>query len=101
MHYSDRMKTAVLPQVRVEPELRADLESVLREGESLSEFVEASVRGAVEYRRAQAEFHERGRAAWQEYQRTGVSYPADEVIAEMGEKLEARRRALRDKGRAR
>jgi hypothetical protein len=95
------MKSAVLLQVRVEPELRADLESVLREGETLSEFVEASVRGAVEYRRAQAESHERGEAAWQEYQRTGVSHPADEVIAEMGAKLEAKRRALRDKGRTR
>jgi hypothetical protein len=101
MHYINCMKSAVLPQVRVEPELRSDLESVLREGETLSEFVEASVRGAVEYRRAQAEFHQRGEAAWQQYLRTGVSYGADEVIGEMASMLEARRRALRDKGRAR
>jgi hypothetical protein len=39
-----RMKTAILPQVRVEPQLRADLEAVLREGETLSDFLEASHR---------------------------------------------------------
>jgi len=43
------MKTAVIPQVRVEPELRADLDAVLLPGETLTEFVEASVRRAVEF----------------------------------------------------
>ncbi|MFN7724032.1 MAG: YlcI/YnfO family protein, partial [Rubrivivax sp.] len=38
------MKTAVIPQVRVEPKLRADLDAVLLPGETLTEFVEASVR---------------------------------------------------------
>lgn len=54
------MKTAIIPQIRVEPELRSDLESVLRQGETLSEFVEATVRNAIEYRRMQTEFHTRG-----------------------------------------
>ena len=88
------MKTAVIPQVRVEPELRADLESVLGKGETLSEFVESSVRKAVEYRRIQAEFQARGEAAWQGYLRTGVSYSAAEVVGELREMLEARRRQL-------
>jgi hypothetical protein len=35
------MKSAVIPQVRVEPELRAELEAVLKDGETLSEFVES------------------------------------------------------------
>ena len=52
------MKSAVIPQVRVEPELRAELEAVLHQGETLSEFVEASVRKAVEFRRVQTRFHE-------------------------------------------
>lgn len=47
------MKSAVIPQVRVEPELRAELEAVLQEGETLSEFVETAVRNAVEFRRVQ------------------------------------------------
>lgn len=45
MHYAGAMKTAVIPQVRVEPELRADLDSVLLPGETLTEFVEAGGEG--------------------------------------------------------
>lgn len=88
------MKTAILPQVRVEPQLREDAESVLREGESLSEFVEASVRRAVEFRRVQDEFHARGEAAWQAYQQTGESYSADEVLAELRTMSDDRRKQL-------
>lgn len=88
------MKSAVLPQVRVEPELRAELEAALRPGETLSEFVEASVRGALEYRRVQDEFHARGDAAWRAYQRTGISHSADEVMAELRTMTAARRRQL-------
>lgn len=95
MRYKQGMKTAIIPQVRVEPELRSDLESVLRDGETLSEFVEATVRSAVEYRRMQTEFHARGEAAWQQYQRTGASIPAEQVIQEMRDMMEAKRRQLR------
>lgn len=86
------MKSAVLPEVRVEPELRAELEAVLRQGESLSKFVEASVRNAAEFRRMQTRFHARGQAAWDHYQRTGISVPADEVLAKLRAKLDARRK---------
>jgi len=95
MHYKLYMKTAIIPQVRVEPELRSDLESVLRKGETLSEFVEATVRSAVEYRRMQAEFHARGEAAWQQYQRTGTSIPAYQVTQELRDMLQARRSQLK------
>jgi len=88
------MKSAILPQVRVDPELRADLESMLRKGETLSEFIEDTVRSAVAYRRTQAEFHARGETAWQEYLHTGVAHPVDTVIAEMRERLEIKRRQL-------
>lgn len=88
------MKSAILPQVRVDPELRADLESLLRDGESLSGFIEDSVRSAVAYRRAEAEFYARGEAAWQEYSRTGVAHAADEVVGEMRQRLESRRKQL-------
>ena len=88
------MKSAVIPQVRVEPELRAELEAVLQQGETLSGFVEASVRSAVEFQRVQTRFHERGRAAWEHHQSTGVSVPADEVLAKLQAKLDARRKQL-------
>ena len=92
--YTAPMKSAVLPQVRVEPELRADLESVLEKGETLSEFVEKSVRGAVEYRRAQQEFLARGEAAWQRFERTGQAHTTEQVSAALRKKTEARRRQL-------
>lgn len=88
------MKSAVIPQIRVEPELRAQLEAVLRQDESLSSFVEASVRSAVEFRRVQHDFHARGEAAWQEFLRTGESVPADQVLAKLQAKLDARRAQL-------
>lgn len=94
------MKTAILPQVRVEPQLRADLEGVLREGETLSDFLEAAVRQAVAYRRMQTEFDARADAAWSRFQQTGIGAPAAEVVAEMDVRLEARRRELRGKHRS-
>ena len=64
LRYSEpNMKSATIPSVRVEPELRAEVESLLSEGETVSEFVEASVRATVLRRRQQAEFIARRRAA--------------------------------------
>jgi len=88
------MKSAVIPQVRVEPELRAELEAVLKEGETLSGFVEASVRSAVAFRRVQTQFHERGEAAWHRYQATGESLSAAEGLAKLQAKLNAKRKQL-------
>jgi hypothetical protein len=46
------MKSAVIPEVRVDPALRNELEATaLQNGESPSEFVENSVRNAVAFRR--------------------------------------------------
>ena len=93
------MKTAIIPQVRIEPRLRADLDAVLREGETLSEFVEATMRNAVEFRKMQDEFNARADAAWERYQRTGVGRPAEEVIADLRARLEQRRKELQGKHR--
>jgi Arc/MetJ-type ribon-helix-helix transcriptional regulator len=88
------LKSALIPQVRVEPELRAELEAVLRQGESLSEFVEASVRSAVQFRQAQGRFHERGEAAWQQYQADGVALSLDDVVAGLKARVAAKRKQL-------
>lgn len=93
------MKTAILPQVRVEPQLRADLEAVLHEGETLSDFLEATVRQAVDYRRMQTEFDARADVAWTRFEQTGSGVPAGELVAEMRMRLENRRRELQDKSR--
>ena len=88
------MKSAVIPQVRVEPELRAELESVLQPGETLTDFVEATVRNAIAFRRVQSSFHARAQAASEEYHRTGISVPVETVLEGLQTKLDARRKKL-------
>jgi hypothetical protein len=85
------MKTATIPSVRVEPEFRAEVEAVLTEGETLSEFVEASVRASVERRRNQAEFIARGLRSRDEARRTGEYVVADVAIQGLQRKLDAAR----------
>ena len=92
--YTARMKSAVIPQVRVEPELRAELEAVLQEGETLSEFVESSVRSAVAFRRIETRFHARGQAAWEHYETTGESLSAADVLIKLQAKLDVKRKQL-------
>ena len=57
------MKSATIPPLRVTPELRQAAESVLQDGESLSNFVEKSLVKQIEFRRSQAAFIARGLAA--------------------------------------
>jgi Arc/MetJ-type ribon-helix-helix transcriptional regulator len=85
------MKTATIPPIRVEPSFRIELESVLGQGESLSEFVETAIRSTVQKRKNQAEFIRRGMAAIEETKRTGDGIPAEVVIAKLEAKLSAAR----------
>lgn len=92
--YNLPMKSAVIPQIRVEPELRAELESVLRQGETLTEFVEATVRDAIAFRRVQTVFQARAQAASDEYHQTGASVPVESVLERLQSKLDAKRKKL-------
>ena len=94
------MKSAVIPQIRVEPALRAELESVLHPGETLTDFVEATVRNAIAFRRVQTDFHARAQVASQEYHRSGVSVPVDSVLERLQSKLNAKRKKLHAKGQS-
>jgi len=85
------MKTSTIPSVRVEPELRSEVESLLVDGETVSEFVEASVRAAVQRRRHQAEFVARGLRSLKAAQRSGEYVDADAVVANLQRKLDAAR----------
>lgn len=55
------MKTATFPAVRVNPELRRAAEEILQDGETLSGFVEQSIRENVERRQFQQAFVARAR----------------------------------------
>lgn len=93
LQYNEQMKTATIPPIRVAPEFRIEVEGVLEQGESLSEFVENAVRMTVSKRKNQAEFVRRGIAAIEETKRTGGGIPAEVVIAKLEAKLAAARRA--------
>lgn len=93
------MKTATIPSVRVEPDFRAEVEAVLADGETLSEFVEASVRASVERRRAHGEFVARGLRSRDEARRTGDYVDADVVLDGLQRKLDAARVRLATKGK--
>lgn len=81
------MKTSTIPSVRVAPELRDQVESVLADGESLSQFVEASVRESVARRLDQAEFVKRGLASLDAAKRDNQYVTADELIQQLQKKL--------------
>lgn len=83
------MKTTTLPSLRVEPALRDAAESVLQDGETLSAFIETSVREGIERRRHRAEFIARGLISRDEGRRTRVYFVADQVHAELGEMLKS------------
>ena len=92
------MKTATLPPIRVAPDFRLELEGVLEQGESLSQFVENAVRSTVAKRKNQAEFIQRGMAAIDATQRDGSGIPAELVIAKLEAKLAAARKIKAERG---
>lgn len=83
------MKTATFPSLRVDPKLRDAAEGVLEEGESLSSFLEQSIRECIERRQAQREFIARGLRSRDEARRTGKYIESEAVIGRL-EKMLAR-----------
>jgi predicted transcriptional regulator len=99
LRYIAKTKTTTIPSIRVAPDFRAEVEAVLAEGETLSQFVEASVRASVERRRMQAEFIARGLRSRDEARRTGDYVDADVVLGNLQRKLDAARKRLAKTGK--
>ncbi|TWF57105.1 YlcI/YnfO family protein [Neorhizobium alkalisoli] len=87
------MKTATIPSLRVDPKLRAAAESVLKEGETLSAFVEDSVKRQVHFRKTQAEFIARGLASLEKAEQTGRYHTSEDVLNMLEAKLAAAKAA--------
>ena len=81
------MKSSTFPSLRVTPELREAAEGVLEEGETLSAFVESSIRVAIERRQAQTDFVSRGLASRDEARVSGEYFAADDVLNDLDELL--------------
>lgn len=87
------MRSASLPPIRVEPELRQQLEEVLAEGETLTSLVEYAVRQELTRRVAEAKFHKRGFASLARAKETGAYLDADEVLSGLEDRLQAAKAA--------
>lgn len=77
------MKTATLPLSQVDSALRQAAETVLQEGETLSSFVEQSVRAQVQLRQQQEAFIARGLAARDSARKSGRYVAAQDALARL------------------
>src|SRR3546814_12247007 len=73
-------KTATLPSLRVDPHLREAAEAVLEDNESLSTFIEDSVRAQIARRQAQRTFIERGLASRDHARNSDRYVPAHDAL---------------------
>jgi hypothetical protein len=77
------MKSASLPSLRVEPELRKAAEKVLENGETLLSFIESSLRVGIERRLQHKEFIAQGLASRDHARLTNSYVDAENVIGEL------------------
>lgn len=86
------MKSASLPSLRVTPELRRAAEQVLEEGETLSAFIELSLRTTIEKRQNQKEFIAKGLASRENARKSGEYVDASVVMEELHGMLDKAKR---------
>jgi hypothetical protein len=87
---SNRSRT--LPPLRVSPQLRADAESVLAPGESLSAFVMDAVSRNIDFRKSQQDFVARGLASAERARASGRYASARSVVTALRKRLDRARR---------
>lgn len=85
------MKPSNFYSVRIDSRLRNAAEKVLESEESLSSFVEHSIRYQVQRRNLQRTFIERGLAAAAEARHSGEYFSTDEVLTELDQIIDAQR----------
>ena len=83
-----------MPSLRVDPQLRAAAQSVLREGETLIILMESAIRETIARRRTQAEFLAHGLRAGLDAQQSGSYHAAEAVLDDLAQRLEARRKQV-------
>jgi hypothetical protein len=88
------MKTATLPALRVSPKLRSEAESVLLEGETISSFIESSIKANISLRLSQQAFIERGMQARTEAIKSQVYFSSDAVINDLNVILQKAKHAV-------
>ncbi|MDP2700362.1 YlcI/YnfO family protein [Thalassospira sp.] len=83
------LKTATIPAIRVEPELRAAAENALQDGETLSGFVEDALHRHIARRRLQQDFITRGLISRDSARETGHYVSPADIMAELDDMIAA------------
>ena len=88
-------RSATLPPIRVTSETKASLEAVLREGESLTQFIENAVRQEAEFRAEQKAAVARAKKALRLADKGVGLMSADDFLAGMQERAQAAQHRIR------
>jgi hypothetical protein len=88
-------RSATLPPIRVAPETKASLEAVLRDGESLTQFIENAVRREAEFRAEQNAAIARAKKALRAAEKGVGVMTAEEFLADMQQRAKAAQQRIR------
>ena len=85
-----------MPPIRVAPETKASLEAVLREGESLTQFIENAVCREAEFRAEQSAAVARAKKALRSAEKGMGLVTAEDFLAGMEERAKVAQRRIRE-----
>ena len=89
-------RSATLPPIRVEPQTKASLEAVLREGESLTQFIENAVCREAQFRTEQNAAVARARKALRNADKGAGLMTAENFLAGMEQRAQDAQRRIRE-----
>lgn len=89
-------RSATLPPIRVAPETKASLEAVLREGESLTQFIENAVCREAEFRAEQNAGVARAKKALHSADQGVGLMTAEDFLAGMEQRANSARQRIRE-----
>ena len=88
-------RSATLPPIRVAPETKARVEAVLREGESLTQFIENAVCREAEFRAEQSAAVARAKMALRGADKGAGLMTAEDFLAGMEQRAKAAQQRIR------
>ena len=89
-------RSATLPPIRIAPETKASVEAVLREGETLTQFIENAVCREAEFRAEQNAAVARAKKALRSAEKGVGLMSADDFLRGMAQRAEAARLRIRE-----
>lgn len=89
-------RSATLPPIRVAPETKASLEAVLREGESLTQFIESAVCREAEFRAEQNSAVARAKKALRNADKGVGLLTVEDFLSGMGQRAKAAQTRIRE-----